>query len=95
MNQYNRDTEPIQRFCTNFRAFCDDIADAALKLKLIAEQAEGALRDPVGQKAIGKVEEFCDELIRIAYRGEEPIRELELRNRLLEEDMRDIYENIR
>lgn len=95
MDGKNRNTEDIAVFCQKFRVFCDEVTRNASDLKQLAGTAGGALRDEVGQKAVRKVEEFSDELIRIATQGIEPIQELEKKNIQMEEKMSQISGMIR
>ena len=91
----NRETEAISLFCKNFREFCEEVANEASDLKLLASAAGGSLRDEVGQKSVQRVEAFADEIMAIVYAGEEPIRELERRNKKLEDDMEKVKGMVR
>lgn len=95
MNGKNRETEAIELFCKNFREFCEEVENQANDLKLLASAAGGSLRDEVGQKAVQKVEEFADEILSIVYAGEEPIRELERKNKKIEDDMQKVKSMVR
>lgn len=90
MESKHRDTEEIEKFCQQFRQFCDKVIAEATALKGMAASAEGSLRDEVGQRAILKVEEFSNELIRIVYQGEGPVLDLEKKNLQMLDDMESI-----
>lgn len=95
MSSMNRDLEAIALFCTQFRAFCEDVEKEANDIKLIAAAAEGSLRDEVGQKAVQNVQEFANEILSIVYMGEEPILELERKNQKKREDMEKVKSMVR
>lgn len=95
MSEMNRDLDAIDLFCAQFREFCEEVEKEAKGLKLMASAAEGSLRDEVGQKAVKNVQVFADEILSIVYLGEQPIRELELRNQKKREDMEKVKGMIR
>lgn len=90
MQGKNRDTEAINQFCREYRNYCETIEAAANQLMMIAQAAESNLRDEVGHKAIENVYEFCHKVINIVYQGEQPILELEKKNRQMEDDMESL-----
>lgn len=85
-----RETEAIEAFYQKFLAFCDEVETKAIVLKNIASNSEGAMRDEMGQKAIPKVVEFADELIKIVQEGKEPIAAKRKSNKQDEDEMREI-----
>lgn len=86
----NRDTMAIEQFCRKYENYCEEITAKCTQMKTIAQGAAGSLRDEVGQRAVEKVFEFCDKVIAIVYQGEQPIKELQLRNRRMQEDMEEL-----
>ncbi len=91
----DRDTEAIQQFCNSYNTYCDNVRNAALQLKTVAQAAESGLRDEVGRKAIENVYEFCDQLMRIVDQGTQPILELQKRNMQMQDDMDEIRRRLR
>ncbi len=87
MDGKNRNTEEIAAFCRKYDVYCENVRSQAKQLMMVAQAAESGLRDEVGREAIQRVYEFCNEVINIVYQGEQPIRELERRNRQIEDDM--------
>ena len=89
-----RDTEAIDIFYQRFLEFCNEVETKAIILKNLASTAEGAMRDEMGQKAIPRIVEFADELIRIVQEGQEPISARKKSNKNDEDEMREIVRSL-
>ena len=85
-----RDTEAIEAFYQKFLTFCDEVETKAVVLKNLASTSEGVMRDEMGQKAIPRVVEFANELIKIVQEGKEPIAAKRKSNKEDEDEMREI-----
>ena len=90
MQGKNRPTEDISAFGKKYKDYCETVESQANQLMMIAQAAESNLRDEVGRKSIDRVYDFCHKVINIVHQGEEPILELEKRNRQDEEDMENL-----
>lgn len=85
-----RDTEAIDAFYQKFLDFCDEVEIKAVVLKNLASTAEGAMKDEMGKKAIPRVVEFANELIKIVQDGKEPISVKRKSNKEDEDEMQEL-----